>query len=88
MQALGDKIDKLPLKNEVDDLLKGDEEGVCAAVRIRLSQTLTLTRVGFAASLELENVGNDPLTNIQVSLIVKGTELTIWQYCIISLASS
>ena len=74
MQALGDKMQKLPHTEEIEKLIQG-EEGVCVKVRIRLTQRLTLTRVGFSASLELENIGDDPLTNVQVSLHAIGTHV-------------
>jgi hypothetical protein len=42
--------------------------GVCASVRVRILQELTLTRVGFEAQLEIRNDGEFPMENISVSL--------------------
>lgn len=44
--------------------------GVCASVRIQISQEVTLTRTGFEASLEVQNDQMIPLENISVSLRV------------------
>jgi hypothetical protein len=38
--------------------------GVCASVRIRIEQELTLTRIGFDASLEIWNNGEFSLENL------------------------
>ena len=38
--------------------------GVCASVRVRIEQELTLTRVGFEARLEISNEGDFPLENV------------------------
>jgi hypothetical protein len=42
--------------------------GVCASVRIRIQQELTLTRIGFEAQLEILNDGSYPLEDVSVSL--------------------
>ena len=42
--------------------------GVCAAVRVRIEQELTLTRTGFEAQLEIRNDGSSPLTDLSVIL--------------------
>ena len=44
--------------------------GVCAAVRVRIEQELTLTRIGFEARLEISNGGDSNLENVTVSLKV------------------
>ncbi len=44
--------------------------GVCTAVRIRIEQELTLTRIGFEAHLEISNGGDSNLENVTVSLKV------------------
>jgi len=44
--------------------------GICANVRIRIRQELTLTRIGFEAKLEVSNAGTFPLKNIAVTLRV------------------
>ena len=38
--------------------------GVCASVRVRIEQELTLTRLGFEARLEISNDGGFPLENV------------------------
>jgi len=44
--------------------------GICANVRIRIRQELTLTRIGFEARLEVSNDGTFALENIAVTLRV------------------
>lgn len=44
--------------------------GICANVRIRISQELTMTRVGFEAQLEISNDLSSPLEGLSVSLRV------------------
>ena len=41
--------------------------GVCAVVRLRITQDLTLTRTAFEARLELENSADSDLTNVSVT---------------------
>lgn len=41
--------------------------GVCASVRLRIEQELTLTRTAFEARLELSNGGESALTNVSVT---------------------
>lgn len=45
--------------------------GVCARVRIQISQEAVLTRVAFKGTLEIENSSTDPLAGIQVDLDVR-----------------
>jgi len=48
------------------------EEGVCARVRIRISQDVTLTRTAFRATLEIDNSpDNVQLENLTVTLDIK-----------------
>ena len=42
--------------------------GVCANVRVKIEQELTLTRIGFQAKLEIGNDGSTPLEEISVTL--------------------
>ena len=42
--------------------------GVCARVRIRIEQSVVLTRTAFRGSLEIDNGGNLDISGIQVSL--------------------
>jgi hypothetical protein len=42
--------------------------GVCARVRIRIEQSVVLTRTAFRGSLEIDNGGNSDISGIQVSL--------------------
>lgn len=42
--------------------------GVCASVRVRIEQELTLTRIGFEARLEILNDGDFDLNNVTVTL--------------------
>ncbi len=48
--------------------IENDKAGVCVQVRVKLDQALTLTRVAFVASLELQNDGTEPLTNITLEM--------------------
>lgn len=45
-------------------------EGICAQVRVQLSQDLVLTRQGFEARLDLANGTDEPLTDLEVTLQV------------------
>ena len=47
-----------------------DEAGVCAVVRIRIVQELTLTREAFLAKLEIENQEDAHLEQIEVEIII------------------
>jgi hypothetical protein len=38
--------------------------GVCATVRVRIEQEMTLTRIGFEARLEVSNDGDSNLENV------------------------
>ncbi len=52
--------------------LPPEEEGVCAQVRIRLSQKVAITRIAFKATLEIDNgPDNVPLENLTVTLYIK-----------------
>ena len=51
-----------------------EEEGVCAKVRIQISQKVTLTREAFLAKLELENGEASQLTEIRVDVYVRDSE--------------
>ena len=42
--------------------------GICATVKVKIEQELTLTRTGFEARLEVSNSGNLPLENVSVAL--------------------
>ena len=42
--------------------------GICAAVRVKIEQEVTLTRTGFEASLEVSNNGAHRLENVSVAL--------------------
>ena len=44
--------------------------GVCASVRVKITQELTLTRIGFEARLEITNDGAFPLEDLSVVLRV------------------
>ena len=44
--------------------------GVCASVRVKIKQELTMTRIGFEASLEVWNDGDNLLENVTVTLRV------------------
>ena len=44
--------------------------GVCALVRVKIKQELTMTRIGFEASLEIWNDGDNLLENVTVTLRV------------------
>jgi hypothetical protein len=46
------------------------QEGVCAKVKIVISQSVTLTREGFEAKLQIENLEGNPLTNISVVIFI------------------
>jgi hypothetical protein len=46
------------------------DAGVCAVVRLRLEQTVSLTRTAFRASLTLSNDADEALHNVDVELIV------------------
>lgn len=51
------------------DVLKPKEQDICARVRIRLDQDVTMTRSAFKATLEMDNAPqNVPLTEIEVAL--------------------
>ncbi len=56
------------LQDMFDFLSSGD--GVCARVRLQIEQEAVLTRDAFAASLNLDNSGVEPLTNVQVEVRV------------------
>ena len=47
-----------------------EEEGVCAVVRIKLVQTLAVTREAFEAELEINNDDEDPIENITVTIFI------------------
>ena len=47
------------------------KSGVCATVKIQISQELVLTRAAFTAKLEVSNGGDVPLTNLRVVLEIK-----------------
>lgn len=47
-----------------------DGAGTCATVRIQLDQSVTVTRSAFRATLELDNVGSDPLEALLVDVQV------------------
>ncbi|RLC19684.1 MAG: hypothetical protein DRI57_06550 [Deltaproteobacteria bacterium] len=54
--------------------LPPEEEGVCARVRIRLSQKITIARTAFRATLEIENAPeNVALENVTVTLDIQDT---------------
>ncbi|HKQ36689.1 MAG TPA: CARDB domain-containing protein, partial [Verrucomicrobiae bacterium] len=58
---------------EVMAALRGDQpqqSGVCAKVRIRLSQEAVLTRDAFQATLELDNESGTTLENIAVDVLI------------------
>ena len=57
---------------EMQDFISKDlgDEGVCAVVKLRLSQNLVLTRQGFEASLDLNNGTDQSLTDIRVEVRV------------------
>ena len=46
------------------------EEGVCAVVRIRIEQELTVTREAFLAKLEVENQDDSPIEHIEIEILV------------------
>ena len=46
------------------------QEGVCARVKIVISQRVTLTREGFEAQLQIENSEGNPLRNISVEIFI------------------
>ena len=50
--------------------LQENSGGICARVRLRLSQDAVTTREAFQASLELENNSGEPLTGLKVELQV------------------
>ena len=50
------------------------EVGVCAIVRIRILQELTLTREGFEARLEIENQESSPLEQINIEIVITDAE--------------
>ena len=50
------------------------EEGVCAVVRIRIEQELTITREAFLARLEIENQESSPLEQIGLEIIITDAE--------------
>ncbi|MCO5051617.1 MAG: Ig-like domain-containing protein [Verrucomicrobiae bacterium] len=45
-----------------------DGAGVCAQVRLRINQEVTLTRSAFAGTLEIDNGGSTDITGVQVTL--------------------
>lgn len=48
------------------------EEGVCARVRIRISQDVAITRTAFRATLEIDNaVENVPIENVAVAIDIR-----------------
>ena len=46
----------------------GATTGVCAHVRIEIDQSVTMTRSAFKGTLEIDDGGSTPITNIQVTL--------------------
>lgn len=50
-----------------------EKEGICARVRVRITQDLILTREAFNARLEIENGENFDLKNIEVLIEIKET---------------
>lgn len=54
------------LKQNVDESAAG--AGVCARLRLRLSQDAVQTRQGFTATLELDNNDTEPMTGLSVVL--------------------
>ncbi len=53
--------------------------GVCATVRVRIEQEMTLTRIGFEAGLEIFNSGDSNLENVTGE---KGNKWrTSYQHC-------
>jgi hypothetical protein len=49
----------------------GTREGICAKVTIVIKQDLILTREGFEAQLTISNGEEGPLTNLNISLLIK-----------------
>ncbi len=76
LEAMNFAVDALAAKRNREN------EGVCATVKMRLDQTLTLTRSAFNATLEIENAGGasaDPLDNINVAIVIRdldGNDIT------------
>ncbi|HEY5973463.1 MAG TPA: hypothetical protein VIU41_01855, partial [Geobacteraceae bacterium] len=61
-----------PLPGFLSPLLRAsrakDLQGVCARVRMRIEQSVTLTRSAFKGTLEIDNGGDTSIAGIQVSL--------------------
>jgi hypothetical protein len=55
---------------DVETELEKEEAGVCVKVRVKIEQELSLTRVGFLGELQVTNDGDQPMTNITVTLRV------------------
>ena len=53
---------------------QGEEKGVCAVVRIRLVQTLAVTREAFKAELEIKNDDENPIENITISIVITNVD--------------
>ncbi len=52
-----------------------EEEGVCARVRIRISQDVAITRTAFRATLEIDNSPeNVTLENLKITIEIKNSE--------------
>ena len=51
-----------------------EDEGVCAVVRIKLVQTLAVTREAFEAELEITNDDEDPIENITVTIVITSAD--------------
>ena len=51
-----------------------EPEGVCAVVRIRIEQELTLTREAFEASLEIDNQESNEITEISLVIFITDTD--------------
>ena len=66
------------LSDVVDQLKVGLEEeskGVCAKVQLQIQQTAVMTRTGFTATLEMQNVSTvDALDNLSVEVLVTDME--------------
>ncbi|MBL9171014.1 MAG: hypothetical protein JNN07_25000, partial [Verrucomicrobiales bacterium] len=74
LQAAGHGADltggfRVAIQNLIQNLEEGSG-GVCARVRLRLTQDAVTTREAFQASLELENNSPEPLTGLKVELQV------------------
>ena len=60
--------------NGIVDLVNDQGSGVCATVRLQISQDVVLTRQAFEATLEIVNETDNPVTDVGITIIVRDSE--------------